>query len=168
MPLGASFIEDAPLVQFVYLVFTCMPGGVTLGDSCLSWGVPCLSSAIIPLCLATQLWSSLFKTDIWKPQNHSFECYCFMRVWREHDQDVVKCTKGCEPTFFFLCSNLKQKKYLCYINMFRKPIGSLHMEISAHFLVLLPTPIAVFVFSFACPVAHSDFFPPENSSIFFV
>ena len=26
MPLGASFFEDVPLVEFVYLEFTCMPG----------------------------------------------------------------------------------------------------------------------------------------------
>ena len=32
MPLGASFFEDVPLVEFVYLVFTRMPGAVTVGD----------------------------------------------------------------------------------------------------------------------------------------
>ena len=50
MPLGASFFEDVPLVEFMYLVFTRMPGGVTVGDSrhCC---VPCLPSAIISLCL---------------------------------------------------------------------------------------------------------------------
>ena len=30
---GASFFEDVPLVEFMYTVFTCMPGGVTEGDS---------------------------------------------------------------------------------------------------------------------------------------
>ena len=48
---GASFIEDVPLVEFMYLVFTRKPGGVTIGDSGLSCCVPCLSSAIISLCL---------------------------------------------------------------------------------------------------------------------
>ena len=33
MLLGASSFEDVPLVEFMYLVFTCMPGGVTIGDS---------------------------------------------------------------------------------------------------------------------------------------
>ena len=35
MPLGASFfvVEDAALVQWVYLVFTGMPGEVTVGDA---------------------------------------------------------------------------------------------------------------------------------------
>ena len=33
MPLGASFFEDVALVEFVYLVFTRMPGGITVGDS---------------------------------------------------------------------------------------------------------------------------------------
>ena len=33
MPLGASFFEDVPLVELIYLVFTRMPGGVTVGDS---------------------------------------------------------------------------------------------------------------------------------------
>ena len=31
MPLGASFFEDVPLVEFIYLVFTRTPGGVTVG-----------------------------------------------------------------------------------------------------------------------------------------
>ena len=51
MPLGASFFEDVPLVEFIYLVFTCAPGGVTVGDSGLCCCVPCLSSAIISLSL---------------------------------------------------------------------------------------------------------------------
>ena len=37
---------DAPLVDFMYPVFTRMPGEVTLGDS----GAPCLSSAVISFC----------------------------------------------------------------------------------------------------------------------
>ena len=48
MPLGASYFEDVPLMEFMYLV---MPGGITVGDSGLCCCVPCLSSAIIPLCL---------------------------------------------------------------------------------------------------------------------
>ena len=51
IPLGASFCEDVPLVEFMYFVFTCMPGGVTVGDSGLCCFVPCLSSAVISLCL---------------------------------------------------------------------------------------------------------------------
>ena len=38
-------------MEFVYLVFTHTPGGVTLDDPGLCCCVPCLSSAIIPLCL---------------------------------------------------------------------------------------------------------------------
>ena len=38
-------------MEFVYLVFTRMPGGVTVGDSGLRCCVPCLSSATIFLCL---------------------------------------------------------------------------------------------------------------------
>ena len=49
MPLGASFFKDAPLVEFMYLVFTRTPGGGTAGDSGLCCCVPCLSSAIISL-----------------------------------------------------------------------------------------------------------------------
>ena len=41
------FFEDVPLVEFIYLVFTRTPGGVTVGDSGLRCRVPCLSSAII-------------------------------------------------------------------------------------------------------------------------
>ena len=50
MPLGASFFDDVPLVVFMYLVFTRTPGGVTVDDSGLYCCVPCMSSAIIPLC----------------------------------------------------------------------------------------------------------------------
>ena len=42
---------NAPLVEFIYLVFTRKPGGVTGGDSGLCCSVSCLSSAIISLCL---------------------------------------------------------------------------------------------------------------------
>ena len=51
MPLRTSFFENVPLVESMYLVFTRTPGGVTVGDSCLCCCVPCLSSAIISLCL---------------------------------------------------------------------------------------------------------------------
>ena len=51
MPLGASFFEDVPSVEFIYLIFTPTPSGVTVGDSGLCCCVLCLSSAIIPLCL---------------------------------------------------------------------------------------------------------------------
>ena len=53
MPLGASFFDDVPLVEFMYLVFTRAPVGVTVGDSGLCCCVPCLSSAIISICLLT-------------------------------------------------------------------------------------------------------------------
>ena len=46
-----NIAENVPLVQFVYLVFTRMPSGVTVGDSGLCCCVPCLSSALISLCL---------------------------------------------------------------------------------------------------------------------
>ena len=42
--------EDVPLVEFMYLVFTRMPGGVTVGDLGLCCCIPCLSSVIISLC----------------------------------------------------------------------------------------------------------------------
>ena len=48
---GHPFFKDVPSVEFIYLVFTCTPGGVTVGDSGLYCCVPCLSSAIISLCL---------------------------------------------------------------------------------------------------------------------
>ena len=50
MPLGYLCFEDVPLVDFIYLVYTRTPGGVTVGDSGLCCCVPCLSSAI-SLCL---------------------------------------------------------------------------------------------------------------------
>ena len=43
--------EDVPLVEFMYLAFTRMPGGVTTGNSGLRYCVSCLLSAIISLCL---------------------------------------------------------------------------------------------------------------------
>ena len=33
MPPGASFLEDVPLVEFMYTVSTCMLGEVTIGNS---------------------------------------------------------------------------------------------------------------------------------------
>ena len=33
MSLGTSVLEDVPLVECMYLVFTRMQGGVTVGDS---------------------------------------------------------------------------------------------------------------------------------------
>ena len=33
MPLRASFFEDVPLVECIYLVYTPMPGGVIVGNS---------------------------------------------------------------------------------------------------------------------------------------
>ena len=43
--------EDVPLAEFTDLVFTCTPGGVTIGLCCC---VPCLSSAIVSQCLLVQ------------------------------------------------------------------------------------------------------------------
>ena len=51
MPLGASVFEAVPLVEFIYLVFTRMPVGITVCDSGLCCCVPCLSSTIISHCL---------------------------------------------------------------------------------------------------------------------
>ena len=45
----SSAFEDAPLVELMYLVFTRMSGGGTVGDSGLCGCVPCLSSAIVSL-----------------------------------------------------------------------------------------------------------------------
>ena len=33
MLLGASSFEDVPLMEFMYLVFTCMPGRSTVDNS---------------------------------------------------------------------------------------------------------------------------------------
>ena len=43
-------LEDVPLMEFIYLVFSHMPGGVTVGDSGLCCCVPCLFLApdVIP------------------------------------------------------------------------------------------------------------------------
>ena len=49
--LFSFFFEDVPLVEFIHLVFTRTPGGVTVGDSGFRCCVPCLLSAIISLCL---------------------------------------------------------------------------------------------------------------------
>ena len=48
MPLGASLIENVPLVEFMYPVFIRMQGGITAGDSGVYYCVPCLLSAFIP------------------------------------------------------------------------------------------------------------------------
>ena len=43
---GHPFFEDVPKVGFMYLVFTRMPGRVTVGESGLCCCVPCLMSAV--------------------------------------------------------------------------------------------------------------------------
>ena len=47
---GILYSEYIPLMEFIYLVFTRVPGGVTVGDSGLCCCFPYLSSAIISLC----------------------------------------------------------------------------------------------------------------------
>ena len=54
---GGILFENVPLVEFMYLVFTRTPEGVTVGDSGLSCCVPCLSRAIIFLCFGDGLYS---------------------------------------------------------------------------------------------------------------
>ena len=57
---GVILFEDVPLVEFMYLVFARVPGDVTVGDSGLSCCVPCLSSAVISICLLTRrLWPNV-------------------------------------------------------------------------------------------------------------
>ena len=48
---AAPFFELVRIYKFIYLVFTGMPGGVTVGDSGLCCYFPCLLSASISLCL---------------------------------------------------------------------------------------------------------------------
>ena len=48
---GILYSEYIPLMEFIYLVFTRVPGGVTVGDSGLCCCIPCLSKAVIFLCL---------------------------------------------------------------------------------------------------------------------
>ena len=72
MPLGASFFEDVPLVGFIYLVFTRTPGGVTVGDSGLCCCVPCLSSAVISLCLLIHVVTYLFTSFVNCPSGRSY------------------------------------------------------------------------------------------------
>ena len=45
------FLTDVPLVAFIYLVFIRMPGGITEGDSGHCCCAPCLSRAILSICL---------------------------------------------------------------------------------------------------------------------
>ena len=53
--------EDVPLLEFMYVVFTRMPGAVTVGGVGLCCCVPCLSSAIMSL--------SLFIGSVDRPMN---------------------------------------------------------------------------------------------------
>ena len=70
MPQRASFFEDAPLVDFMYLVFTHMPDGITVGDSDLCCCVPCLLNTIV-FCL-------LIKHKHFRP--HSVSDYIISQV----------------------------------------------------------------------------------------
>ena len=49
MPVNTRYMSFGRV--YVQLVFTHMAGGVTIGDSCLSCFVPCLSSAVISIYL---------------------------------------------------------------------------------------------------------------------
>ena len=51
---GASFLEDVPLLELMYLVFTRMPSGVTIGGSGLCCWVPCLLSTTLSPLLIVQ------------------------------------------------------------------------------------------------------------------
>ena len=63
---GHLFFEDhVPLVEFIYPVFTGMPGGITVGSSDLCCCVPCLSSAVISLCLV-MIFLGRFQTAPWQ------------------------------------------------------------------------------------------------------
>ena len=62
---GHLFFEDVPLMEFIYPVFTGMPGGVTVGNSDLCCCVPCLSSAVISLCLM-MIFLGRFQTAPWQ------------------------------------------------------------------------------------------------------
>ena len=67
-----------PLVEFIYLVFTRTPGGVTVGDSGLCCCVPCLSSSIIFLCLLILTFIKNFKkTHCFTENLHRLFRYCF-------------------------------------------------------------------------------------------
>ena len=65
MPLGASFFEDVPLVEFIYLVFTRMPGRVTVSYSGLCCCVPCLSR---------RYYFSLFGDSSERKPEHIYKC----------------------------------------------------------------------------------------------
>ena len=62
MRLGSSFFQEVALVEFIRyiicLVFTRMPGGVTVGDLGLSCCVPCLLSAVHSPCSLIIRWRS--------------------------------------------------------------------------------------------------------------
>ena len=61
MPLEASFLEEVPLMEFIYLVVTRTPGGVTVSDSGL---LSCLVSVerYYSLCLLISL--KVLKVDL--------------------------------------------------------------------------------------------------------
>ena len=64
-------LSIVPLVEFMYLVFTRMPGGVTVDNSDLCRCAPCLSSAIISLRLLILSITSpaLYQQAIPAPEN---------------------------------------------------------------------------------------------------
>ena len=71
--------EDVPLVEFMCLVFTCMPGGVTKGDSALCC-VCCPLSTIISLCLL--ILHQMFTLQTQTLQNkHKLEEVCDSKIY---------------------------------------------------------------------------------------
>ena len=71
-----SDFENVPLVDFMYLVLTPLPGGVTVGDWGLSCCVPCLLSAVnslrLLLCHCQEIWltAERFHTSRAFPRRH--------------------------------------------------------------------------------------------------
>ena len=85
------FFWGCTLVEFIYLIFTRMPGGVTVGDLGLCCCVPCPSSAIISLCLSTlhkpsrPHFVSDYNSSLWGQRVNVcmcvFICWAIFEIW---------------------------------------------------------------------------------------
>ena len=74
---GASFFEDVPLVEFMYLIFTCMPGE----SYCRQ-----LSSLLLSLCYVVQAQINSLVGGLWKAglraQGRTLYCAFWILMWK--------------------------------------------------------------------------------------
>ena len=99
MPLGAFFVEDVPLVECLYPVFTRMPDGFTIGDSDLSRCV-CVSNIGYICHWGHPFWGCTFSENFYPVFTRMLDgvtvgdsglCCCMCLKWRVYTPLWASC-----------------------------------------------------------------------------